>query len=261
MKSIGTLPRRAWAQVIRGSAAITLASAVASVAIAYCFLTVFSDGLPPIGAAIAFIAPLALAGPSSFFQLLRNEQLRLANKRLEQLASVDWLTDCLNRRAFTSRVADLRRLPGSGGGAFLIIDADHFKAINDRFGHERGDEVLQLLAGDIKAAVRRADVVGRIGGEEFGVFLPGVGLATATEIAERIRRRAAGRVLVAPDGDAHLSVSIGGAVFDAAATFTELFRAADQRLYLAKGSGRDLVRLTELPAADDLEVMADLAFG
>src|SRR5690606_27358019 len=112
-------------------------------------------------------------------------------------ASTDWLTTCLNRRAFTHLVSD--HLEETEVGAFLVIDADHFKFINDHFGHDRGDEALQLMADTIMASVREGDIVGRIGGEEFGVFLPDAGPETARQFGERIRRAVADAPF-APEG-------------------------------------------------------------
>jgi diguanylate cyclase (GGDEF)-like protein len=185
---------------------------------------------------------------------VRSAQLREANRKLEKLASTDWLTDCLNRRAFTSRVgSNLGRAGGSG--ALLVIDADHFKTVNDRFGHERGDEVLQLIATAIRDSVRDGDLVGRIGGEEFGVFLKDAGLDVADRAAERIRAAVNG-LFVTSDGIAQrLSVSIGGAICASDAGFSELFRIADRRLYEAKHAGRNRVELGGKAEDSDLVAM------
>jgi diguanylate cyclase (GGDEF)-like protein len=186
--------------------------------------------------------PAALGGPILLFMQIQSAQLREANRRLEALASTDWLTDCLNRRAFTGRVA--ANLDHSrGSGTLLVIDADHFKTVNDRFGHERGDEVLQMIARAIRDSVREGDLVGRLGGEEFGVFLKGAGFEAAHGAAERIRI-AVNALFVASDGLAQrLSVSIGGAVCAGDVGFAELFRVADRRLYGAKHAGRNRVEL------------------
>jgi diguanylate cyclase (GGDEF)-like protein len=121
----------------------------------------------------------------------------------------------------------------------LIIDADNFKTINDLYGHDAGDEALTILARSIRSVLSAGDLIGRMGGEEFGVFLPGVDQKAAEQMAERVRR-AVQLAQFSPNGDAYmLSVSIGGAVFAQSTNFTELFRIADQRLYGAKRSGRN----------------------
>jgi diguanylate cyclase (GGDEF)-like protein len=231
------LPASAWAGVWRRTGVITLVSSLGSLGIAQAIMLTLSQGLNEAGAIASLILPIILGSPILFYFQLRSAQLREANRRLEALASTDWLTDCLNRRAFTSRVSASLK----GTGALLVIDADHFKTINDRFGHERGDEVLQLIAAAIRDNVRDSDFVGRLGGEEFGVFLKDAGLDIATPAAERIRS-AVNALFVTSDGMAQrLSVSIGGAVCIGDAGFADLFRMADRRLYEAKHAGRNRV--------------------
>jgi diguanylate cyclase len=231
------LPADAWRRVLWLSAAIVGGSTLLSVGITIYIMSVFSAGVNEAGLATAIAAPLLIGGPMTLMHLLRLAQLKLANQKLQILASTDWLTSCLNRRAFASHVAGQL----DAAGAFLVIDADHFKVINDRFGHDRGDEVLQLMAASIRANVRDNDVVGRIGGEEFGVFLEGADAETARRVAERIRS-AIQALDYAPDGRRQpLSVSVGGACYNGNISFSELFRIADQRLYGVKQSGRNRV--------------------
>ena len=127
-----------------------------------------------------------------------------------------------------------------------MIDADNFKAINDLFGHEAGDEALTIIARSIRAVLRAGDLVGRMGGEEFGVYLPGVDQRGAEAIAERIRRSVNLAVFAPDDRQRTLSVSIGGAVFEGPASFSALFRIADQRLYGAKQTGRNRVTVVHV---------------
>lgn len=214
---------------------VTTVATLLSVIVAFIVFNRFSNGLSDIGLAVSIFVPVVIGAPMSFFHSLRRAQLRSANEQLQILASTDWLTNCLNRRAFT----DLVNSELQTNGAFLVVDADNFKQINDRYGHYRGDEVLKVLAATIKANVREDDVVGRIGGEEFGVFLRGSDDPTSNAIAERIRS-AVEAVRFAPDGeDIRISVSVGGATFDGGVNFTSLFRVADQRLYEAKRTGRN----------------------
>jgi diguanylate cyclase (GGDEF)-like protein len=196
---------------------------------------------------VSIVMPLILGTPVMFYLALGRQRLKQANAELARLASTDWLTDCLNRRAFTQDVDKRLRWSGGAGlraeGALLMIDADHFKTINDRFGHERGDEALQLIARAIRGAVREGDLVGRMGGEEFGVFLENADAATVAAIAEGIRAAITAQVF-APRGQVHpLSVSIGGATFAGPAALSELFRLADARLYDVKGEQRGKVKL------------------
>ena len=155
------------------------------------------------------------------------------------LASTDSLTAVLNRGAFTMLVEaylnDARTQARDTQGALLIIDADHFKTINDTYGHDRGDEALKIIAGAIQGVLRGADIVGRIGGEEFGVFLPGATPRVTETVAERIRTSVnVAEFMPVGSKPVELSVSVGGATFAQRVGFTDLFRVADERLYDAK---------------------------
>jgi diguanylate cyclase len=241
------LPPTAARRVMFWTALITALSVIASDLMSIGLLDVLGNGINLAGLAAATILPIVLGGPVMFYQALRHQQLRVANARLDILASTDWLTDCLNRRAFTDRSSMILDPSSGHSGTLLIIDADHFKCVNDQFGHEAGDAALQLLATTIRSAVRQGDLVGRLGGEEFGVFLVDADYETAIIVAERIRARVAG-IAFTPDGAQHpLSVSIGGATASDRVRFTELFRVADQQLYGAKDSGRNRIELIRMP--------------
>ena len=194
--------------------------------------------------------PLLLAGPLSYVLLSKLRQLAIAHWQLSVHAATDSLTSVLNRGAFTALVeAYLHEVKSSERdtkGALLIIDADNFKSINDRYGHDRGDDALRLIASSVSGALRSVDLVGRIGGEEFGVFLPGSSPISAEAVAERIRLTINGAEFL-PEGKLHrLSVSIGGAAFDRRLPYRELFRFADQHLYLAKENGRNQVSVSPI---------------
>ncbi|RIQ11304.1 GGDEF domain-containing protein [Jiangella rhizosphaerae] len=142
----------------------------------------------------------------------------------------------------------------------LIVDLDHFKRLNDTFGHPFGDRVLKAVAEELIAEIRNEDACGRWGGEEFVVVLPDVGdERNLRNVAERIRRRIQSIVVDPPAplagaGDSAVTASIGGAIFPSAgmASLDELLLAADTALYAAKNGGRNTVRLSgaQAPAAD-----------
>ena len=241
------LPKRAWLRIYRVSGAITLISVVLSVIFTNMIMEIFSAGVNLQGLAVSIVMPLALGGPMTFFLVLKQTQLRHANDQLEHMATTDWLTACLNRGAFTGAVTRYldRRTAADKGGALLVVDADDFKRVNDRFGHDAGDEALRLLADAIRQAVRTTDLVGRLGGEEFGVFLADSDVAAADHVAERIRRSVSA-IAFAPGGTpCPLSVSIGGATYVQRAPFGDLYRLADQHLYEAKNTGRDRVAIMQ----------------
>ena len=193
---------------------------------------------------VDILLPTVLAGPLLFMLLSKVRQLAIAQHELEVLACTDSLTTLLNRGAFTMMVeAWLAQVNGSTTprpGTLLVVDADHFKSINDRFGHQVGDAALQRIAAGIQGALRPADLVGRIGGEEFGVFLPGATRRQGVEVAERIRTLV-GSMPLAAAGHARLTVSVGGVGFSHAASYDDLFKVADRCLYEAKNAGRNRV--------------------
>jgi diguanylate cyclase len=250
VNGVSGISMRGWLKLTQWTVFGTLGCIVISVTFNYLYFLNESPALMTKGLVSAAIIPVILAGPLFFYLTLKLRELAIANHRLRELASTDSLTGCLNRGAFTRILDDF--LHGRGAaetptGALLVIDADHFKSINDRFGHHSGDEALKVIATAIRASLRRDDRLGRLGGEEFGVFLPGADLAQASLVAERIRKMVNAVDFVAAGEPCDLSVSVGGAAFARRMSFGELFRIADERLYTAKKTGRDRVEMTYVP--------------
>jgi diguanylate cyclase len=190
------------------------------------------------------LIPIVVAPPFFYMLLSKVRELALAQGELLALASTDRLTNCLNRGAFSALVdAYLERMDGlaSRDSALLLLDVDHFKLVNDRFGHLAGDEALRLIAASLKQNTRELDLVARLGGEEFGVFLPGLDAGSCRAVAERLRSAVAA-IPFSPHGESHrLTASIGGAAPFPSARFEDLYRESDQRLYEAKHAGRNAV--------------------
>src|SRR5208283_2146416 len=136
-------------------------------------------------------------------------------KDIETLAITDGLTGVYTRRYFTERFEEeiQRCAVRKSSLAFLMVDADHFKAINDQHGHLTGDQVLKEVAAIIQENVREIDIVGRFGGEEFCVVLPDTDLEGSCVVAERIRKAAQDTVIKAYDNALHMTLSIGVAVY------------------------------------------------
>jgi diguanylate cyclase (GGDEF)-like protein len=157
-------------------------------------------------------------------------------------STLDPLTGLFNRNALEQRLGELDGQPCNPAEglshAFLLCDLDHFKLVNDRFGHAAGDAVLQDVAYTMRSTLRAGDSIYRVGGEEILVMLPGAGHDAAMEIAERLRSEVRERRPVGVD----VSVSIGVAVAEPGRVDTdELLSRADAALYAAKASGRNLV--------------------
>ena len=175
------------------------------------------------------------------------DQLKGANRTLTELSSTDGLTGLLNRRAFDAELAMQWSIAARDRThlALLMIDADHFKRFNDRFGHLAGDEALRWLAGVLRATLHRpSDIVGRFGGEEFSVLMPETDAGAAVAAAERIRKALAqGPMPNATPASWRLTVSIGAAAAqpESEESCLTLVDRADQALYAAKRDGRDRV--------------------
>lgn len=175
------------------------------------------------------------------------ERLERQARELHATANRDELTGVMNRRGFRSDLdAELERAGRYGRPtALLILDIDHFKTVNDTWGHPVGDVVLKAVADEIQDAVRGVDRVGRWGGEEFAVLLPETPPEDARHVAERINRVIRQRVVIAAGEAIRVTASLGVAIFDPAndaeATPDELVSRADAALYAAKSAGRDRV--------------------
>jgi len=180
----------------------------------------------------------------------RNEFHMLADainnmsRKIESQVMLDGLTRLLNRRAFDDRLHDeyTRSRRYNQSLSLLMLDIDHFKKVNDQYGHPAGDEVLRQIAVLLQGSVREIDAVARYGGEEMAIILPTTDLIHARALAERIRRSVARYEFKAGVRVLHITVSIGLAVLpDHALTPVQLIDAADQALYVAKNQGRDQV--------------------
>ncbi len=172
--------------------------------------------------------------------------ISLENASLFQLATRDGLTGIYVRTVFDIRLKEeLARLDRYGGSfAVLIMDVDHFKEVNDRLGHRRGDEVLRELAGTVCKGVRSGvDIVCRYGGDEFIVLMTAADLKEASRIAERVRNLCAGRDLLRGEGVEPLTMSMGlvSVAAGSAVTAEEVVERADRMLYQAKSGGRNRI--------------------
>jgi diguanylate cyclase (GGDEF)-like protein len=165
-------------------------------------------------------------------------------EQLRELATVDDLTKLLNRRQFLASLnaAFDRSVRNSGPLSVLMIDADNFKKVNDRYGHSTGDEVLRAIAERCRSVVRQADIVGRVGGEEFAAALADTDLPGGLRTAERLRQVIAQHPVEV--GGNQLSVTVSLGVAERAAAIGDpgqLLKLADRALYAAKAGGRNRV--------------------
>jgi diguanylate cyclase (GGDEF)-like protein len=213
----------------------------------------------PYSAHAVMTAEIFLAYLSVFFHAHASRSLsyftrmREYNQRLQQQATHDPLTNVLNARAYyqiCEKLLEYARLTGASQSV-LFIDLDHFKSINDHHSHQTGDEVLQAVARCMRHHLRKTDVLGRIGGEEFSVFLPGTGLDGALAVAETLRKAVENLKppLTTPNADQSLQItaSIGVATTqgDWNESMTLIQRRADAAMYQAKKKGRNRVDVVQ----------------
>jgi len=167
------------------------------------------------------------------------------NAVLQAMAETDSLTGLLNRRAFLARARHALEPPVTEGNgwACLFLDLDHFKDINDRYGHEAGDLALQRLADSLRHHIRKSDPIGRLGGEEFVVLISSDGITQAMGLAEKLRQEVSTLRIPWTGGKFGLTVSLGVALRQPGETIEGLLRRADQAMYEGKSSGRNRVCL------------------
>lgn len=173
------------------------------------------------------------------------DELKERMEELDRLASTDPLTGLYNRRMFFRRMDEEVARAGRTASPMCLIyvDIDHFKDINDVYGHSSGDAVLQQISRTMTRILRRGDVLGRIGGEEFLILLPDTTGVAGQRIAERLRQRVEHATIYS--GDRKLNVTVSAGVFSAAdpvgLSIDDMVRVADQALYEAKETGRNKV--------------------
>ena len=160
--------------------------------------------------------------------------------RLEHLVDHDFLTGLFNGRRFEEALAQETKSATryGGGGAVLLLDLDHFKNVNDRFGHKAGDDLLKTVAVALRGRIRETDVLARLGGDEFGIILPQVDAQQAEVVAEGIVKTLRRQTAMLAEHQIPVTASVGIALFDRLTT-VEILAAADLAMYEAKDAGRD----------------------
>lgn len=229
----------------------------------YCILVTFLKN-PRIGSYEVFgmLVSLVLSLFSNYFvqsKAIRNMlsakrnqkliiQLHAAKRELQLKSEVDQLSGLLNRGTFVSRVEDALKEEKYGVSALCLLDIDHFKEVNDTYGHQRGDEVISAVASALRTLFGKRHTIGRIGGDEFVVYLSG--FESAEQIGEKMRllNKRLNATVVGEVKSIPVSVGISLAC-DAKDNFEKLYHQADQALYLAKRGGRNQNRFFEADEA------------
>jgi len=211
-------------------------------------ILVMSAGIARERIALASMVVLACFACSSARLLVTQHRLLNVQRLLRHEATHDGLTGIRNRMGILSALrVELERAQRQGGQVGIIMaDADRFKLVNDNFGHDAGDTVLRKLAGEINGCLRPYDYVGRYGGEEFLIVVPGCSTSETVQLAERIRVRIADRALPVSGAPLVVTLSMGVACGGALDDLEAMLQAADSALYTAKHQGRNRVEAQEL---------------
>lgn len=189
---------------------------------------------------IAGVLPLIIALPITYYVAQMSLALAETQAELRELADTDPLTRLPNRRSFFRAATPVVNAP-DGVATLLVIDADHFKDLNDCYGHAVGDRALIAIADVLRSSFRQSDFICRVGGEEFAVLIPDMNVAQAEALANRVVEKVAASPLSEPDAIIEYSVSCGIADTHQTRDMAALFKAADDAMYLAKQQGRNRV--------------------
>lgn len=187
--------------------------------------------LPVLSATSTFV----LVGLGFIISVLHQDKLQIS-----KLAAQDPLTGALNRRGFKDKLGRVRHI-GEQSSAIIVMDLDHFKRINDQYGHDGGDEVLRVFSERIKANIRDSDLFVRLGGEEFALFLNNSSKQSAMLIAEKLRKLIADKPIEYGNHSFDVTCSFGLTNFDSGSSIDEAIKLADGALYKAKQEGRNRV--------------------
>lgn len=230
---------------------VTFGSMVMAVGLAAVLDQILKGEIIPIDLFTSAVIAGILAPIISYGFIYLTQQLNITEQKMRLLATTDSLTGILNRRYFFERAQnELERALRYGYSmSLLILDIDHFKPVNDRFGHQAGDFVLHQLAELANQSIRSTDLLGRYGGEEFIMVLPEAGIEDARAVAERLRKTVEDHKFVYDQDSIQITISVGiSCLNNPDDELDDLISRADRSLYAAKDAGRN--RVGELPAAD-----------
>ena len=219
-----------------------LVTTVMSVLLSLFFTGILRGGISDAATLVpSIVVPLCVAPLASLWGFSQAYKIEILNRQLADLLNHDPLTK-VHSRSYFLQVAGNNQ--PSNSAVTLMIDADHFKQINDNHGHDIGDKALKHFCEQISRHCRKSDTVARLGGEEFGVYMPDTDIKTAQAIAERIRQEIFKNPLVTSSCNIPLSVSIGVALRNPGEQVFDALKRADVALYKAKNKGRNRVEVS-----------------
>lgn len=224
---------------------VTLLTVISSMLLSSIFLISFSNGINLTGLVISAIVP-GIVSPFIFWYIIDLlVKIHYLEEQQRALATFDQLTGLMSRRAFLTNFETLFLASKRNASTLVLayIDIDDFKKINDKYGHGGGDKVLESIGLILRQNLRESDLVGRIGGEEFSIVLPGTNIEDANCVLEAIMAIVANNEVEFSSNVIQYSVSIGITVMDDSSQFDsqELSRRADLALYQAKSKGKNCI--------------------
>ncbi len=220
---------------------IVLAALVGSEALTLVFYSIFFADRLLLDMLLTAVIVAIVGFPLTYFFLDQQVKLSVVVSELHRAVRTDGLTGLSNRTAFFEEAEKVMAHGKPASNALLFIDVDHFKSVNDTFGHAIGDAVLRELAGVIRSSVREGDLVARFGGEEFAVLLIDADRSEAMRVAERIKINARTVCRAVASFDRAITVSMGVCLREPGQNLEAILLKADQGLYAAKSQGRDLI--------------------
>ncbi|RWQ58455.1 GGDEF domain-containing protein [Mesorhizobium sp.] len=230
--------------LFRQTCVVVLAAIIGADTLSLVFYGIFFADRLLLDLFLTTVITVAVGFPLGYFILRQQLKLALMAAKLDRAARIDHLTSLANRKTFFEEAEAIVGSEAFKEGAVLFMDADHFKSINDTFGHAIGNAVLQEMGSVIRSSIRESDLAARIGGEEFAVFLVEAGRDKTLEVAERIRQNMRGVRRAVGIEDREITVSIGICLHGPGQTLDDILLRADQNLYVAKNRGRDCIVAT-----------------
>ena len=227
--------------VVTQSSLIVLAAVIGAETLTLIFYSIFFADRLLLDMLLTAVIVVLVGFPLAYFFIGQQVKLAIMAAKLDRAARTDGLTGLINRKTFFEEAAGLIAQEKPFPSALLFIDVDHFKSINDSFGHTIGDAVLRELASLIRSSIRVRDLAARLGGEEFAVFLVDADRTEAMQVAERIRMNARSVRQAIDIRDRAITVSVGVCMRQPGQDLEDILLKADRNLYAAKRRGRDLV--------------------
>lgn len=220
---------------------IVLVALVGSEVLTLVFYSIFFADRLLLDMLLTAVIVTIVGFPLTYFFLSQQVKLSVVVSELHRAVRTDGLTGLANRKAFFEEAEEVIAQGRPTSKALLFIDVDHFKSVNDTFGHAIGDAVLRELAVVIRSSVREDDLVARLGGEEFAVLLIDADRSEAMRVAERIKINARNACRTIGAFDRAITVSMGVCLREPGQDLEDILLKADQGLYAAKNQGRDLI--------------------